>query len=245
MPAPPLKSLSGEQLQAARKAAVQRFEAVAMKYVPEGYTLAYRKSLSGRCRYRRKLLEAPRPVTRKALYIFLHECAHAHLGHGNGRVPRHVREFEAERWAHEKMRESGIPVPRSMTLRAKQYVARKIRQAKSHGAKKIDHKAAEFAGVSVRDSDARNWNRAVELDLEAARLAGAHRAEREEQEITMASVTGEQVAAMGRQWLRSEFEKFLPDLKYLADGALEEGLLEELRRWIDEALSATPFDVED
>ena len=33
------------------------------------------------------------------LYIFLHECAHAHLGHAhNGKTPRHVEEMEAEKW---------------------------------------------------------------------------------------------------------------------------------------------------
>jgi hypothetical protein len=54
--------------------------------------------------------------------------------------------MEAEKWAHEKMRENDVPVPRSMTKRAKEYVAHKIRQAQTHGAKKIDRKAARFAG---------------------------------------------------------------------------------------------------
>jgi hypothetical protein len=137
---------SGAELRAARQAAAQRYTAIALQYVPEGYRVEYRKSLSG-CHWGdKKLIEAPRPVTRKSLYIFLHECGHANLGHShNGRVPRHVEEMEAEKWAHQKMREHGVPVPRSMTERAKDYVARKIHQAKRRGAKSIDRDAARFA----------------------------------------------------------------------------------------------------
>jgi len=145
-PEPRLFRMTGDELQAARRAAAERFTAIAMSYVPEGYTIEYRKSLSGRHYGARKLIQAPRPVTRKALYIFLHECAHAHLNHShNGRTPRHVEEMEAEQWAHARMREHGVPVPRAMTERAKQYVARKIRQARRSGAKRIDPAARRFA----------------------------------------------------------------------------------------------------
>jgi hypothetical protein len=135
---------TGAELQAARKAAAERFMAIAMRYVPEGYRVEYRKSLSGSHYGESKLIQAPRPVTRKSLYIFLHECAHAHL-HVDRRPKAHVREMEAEKWAHEKMRENGVPVPRQMTHRAKRYVARKIRQAIRSGAKKIDGEAARYA----------------------------------------------------------------------------------------------------
>lgn len=137
---------SGAELQALRKAAADRFMAIAERYTPEGYTIEYRKSLSGRHFGKRKLIQAPRPVTRKALYMFLHECAHAHLGHScNGKIPRHVKEMQAEQWAHEKMREAGVSVPRSMTTRAKAYVGRKIRLAEARGAKRIDPEARRYA----------------------------------------------------------------------------------------------------
>jgi hypothetical protein len=84
------------------------------------------------------------PLTRKSPYIFLHECAHAHL-HRDWKPKAHVREMEAEQWAHEKMWEHGIPVPRDMTKRAKQYVARKIRVAIACAAKRIDANARRFA----------------------------------------------------------------------------------------------------
>jgi hypothetical protein len=136
--------MTAADLQAARKAAAERFTAIAMSYVPEGYTIQYRKNLSGRHYSKKKLIQAPRPVTRKALYIFLHECAHAHL-HRDRKPKAHVREMEAEQWAHKRMREHGIAVPRDMTQRAKEYVGRKIRQAQRSGAKRIDAKARRFA----------------------------------------------------------------------------------------------------
>jgi hypothetical protein len=145
--------LTGEQLQAARKAAAERFETIAMRHVPEGWMIETRKSLTGKCKYGSKTIAAPKPVTRKSLYIFLHECAHAQLhsplySESKSRYrakPKHVIEMEAEKWAHEKMRANDVPVPRSMTTRAKQYVARKIRQAEKNGAKKIDAQARRYA----------------------------------------------------------------------------------------------------
>lgn len=129
-------------LQKARQEAAERFYAIGMSYVPEGYTTHFRKALSGRHWGERKHIEGPKPVTRKSLYIWLHECAHAHL-HVGSKKKRHVIEMEAEQWAHEKMREHGIPVPRAMTKRAKSYVARKIKQAGSRA--KIDPAARRFA----------------------------------------------------------------------------------------------------
>ena len=114
-----------------------------MAHLPEGWTFKFRKSLSGRCFLKEYRVEAPKPVTRKALYIWLHECAHAHLHLKRGL--RHVEEMEAEQWAHARMREAGVPVPRAMTNRAKRYVARKIEQATARGAKTIDPKAVAYA----------------------------------------------------------------------------------------------------
>ncbi|KKW20980.1 MAG: hypothetical protein UY62_C0036G0002 [Parcubacteria group bacterium GW2011_GWF2_50_9] len=124
-----------------------------------------RRTLSGRA-YGSGEIAAPRPVTRRALAIFLHECAHVALGHvfaptlphgGTGpaqaaseprirRKPRHVEEYEAEQWAFARMRESGIPIPRKSLRRAKSYVAYKIRQAQRRGAKAVDREAQRWAG---------------------------------------------------------------------------------------------------
>jgi hypothetical protein len=131
-------------LQQARREAADRFYAIGMAHLPEGWTYKFRKNLSGRAFMDSRRIEAPKPVTRKSLYIWLHECAHATL-HVGSRKKRHVEEHEAEVWAHAKMREHGIPVPKAMTQRAQRYVARMIRKAMVSGAKSIDPKAAAFA----------------------------------------------------------------------------------------------------
>jgi hypothetical protein len=91
-------------------------------------------------------LSAPRPFTRKSLYIFLHECAHFALHADGKRRKRYLEELEAEQWAHARMRDAGIPVPRQMTRRAKAYVHRKMRQAFMRGATSFDSKALRFKG---------------------------------------------------------------------------------------------------
>jgi hypothetical protein len=128
------------------------YEGIAMRYLPKGYTVEYRKSLTGMHYGNRKLIKTPRPKTPKSLYIFLHECAHAYLHTGSGKNgKRHVQEMEAEQWAHERMARHGIPVPPEMTERAKKYVALKIVQAERRGGKHIDPRAIEYAGEHIAE----------------------------------------------------------------------------------------------
>lgn len=144
MPLPPATELAR-----LRKEAAARFYAIGMAELPKGCGYAFRKALSGRawCSVDHPRISAPKPVSRRALYIWLHECAHIVLHRGKNREgkPSHVMEHEAEVWAHAKMREHGVPVPRVSTRAAKAYVGRKIRQAKRAGAKTIDPAAAAFA----------------------------------------------------------------------------------------------------
>jgi hypothetical protein len=90
-------------------------------------------------------LEAPRPVTRQALQVFLHECAHYTLDHRSNR-PLYLEEYEAEVWSFARMREAGIPVPRESLKAAKRSVAAAIETALARGMKRIESKAARFAG---------------------------------------------------------------------------------------------------
>ena len=78
------------------------------------------------------LLCAPRPITRRALYVYLHECAHfvLHTGEKHGELPRYAEEYEAEQWAHKVMRAAGIPVPRAETRQAKENIAYLLRRVK-------------------------------------------------------------------------------------------------------------------
>jgi hypothetical protein len=93
-------------------ALAKKLLAIAAQYVPPGWTVIERKTLSGACNVKSKRISAPRPITRDALHIFLHECAHAHLHPFGQYKPRHVEEYEADQWANARMREHGIPVPR-------------------------------------------------------------------------------------------------------------------------------------
>jgi hypothetical protein len=128
------------------------YAAIAQRYLPKGYRVEYRKALTGMHFGNRKLIKAPRPTTPKSLYVFLHECAHGHLGHShNGKTPRHTEEMEAERWAHAKMAENGIAVPPEYTERAKRYVAQKIVQAERRGGKNIDPQAIAYAGSHLEE----------------------------------------------------------------------------------------------
>lgn len=136
--------MSGD-LSQARREMKRRCITVAPAETPERVRLIYpRKRLAGRAFPRSGEIHVPRPFTRRALHIFLHECAHVALGH-IGKKPRHVEELEAEQWAFRKMRAHGIAVPRKSLQRAKRYVAFKIRQAERRGAKHIDANAKKFA----------------------------------------------------------------------------------------------------
>lgn len=139
-------------IKAARAAHKAKLCRIALENTPENVRVVeIRKSLSGYawCRPGGEQfgkLSGPRPVTRKSLYIFLHECAHFVLHADGRRRKRYMEEMEAEQWAHARMREAGIAVPRRMTKRAKAYVSRKMRQAFDRGAKSFDSEALKFTG---------------------------------------------------------------------------------------------------
>lgn len=123
-----------------------RCKEIEVKEFPKGWTREYRSNLTGRCWWKRKHLAYPEPKTAKSLYIFLHEVAHAKLRHQS--KPSYVREYEAETFAHEKMREYGFVVPLDMTNRAKKYVARKLKAGLRSGLKQeVDPKIQEFCEV--------------------------------------------------------------------------------------------------
>lgn len=125
----------------------RRCIAVALQNTPpDVHTISIRRTLNGQARSDGRMV-VPRPFTRKSLYVFLHECSHYHLGHlrAGARRSIHVREYESEIWAQEKMRSAGIPVPRAMTERARLNVAFKIIRARRRGVKRIDPAALRFA----------------------------------------------------------------------------------------------------
>src|SRR5262245_30339312 len=73
------------------------------------------------------VLEAPRPITRRGLYVYLHECAHFALHtDAEQKSSTHLREYEAERFAIGAMKRAGIRIPPEEVWLARQNVARAI-----------------------------------------------------------------------------------------------------------------------
>lgn len=117
-----------------------------------------RRRLSGAADYCGKVLIVPRPVTRRAVHVFLHELAHIVLGHFEGKYTADYQaEAAAERWATAKMRAAGIPVSRRNIQGGKQYVARKIWQALYDGCE-VDPKVRRWAVSGV---DKAKWKEAL------------------------------------------------------------------------------------
>jgi hypothetical protein len=127
---------SASELQAARQAATKRFLDIASALKAEAGVIGHKvtRGLSGRAWSNFEYINAPEGRTRKQLYILAHECGHVALNHGRNK-PAHVKEMDAEKWAHDALRRHGVSVPRSMTKRAKQYVATKIYRAERRGGK--------------------------------------------------------------------------------------------------------------
>jgi hypothetical protein len=143
-----LVALDGAALKVACETATARFLVVAKAIKVEAGIVHHRltSGLHGWAFSEYGIIHAPEGRTRKQLYILAHECAHVALGHSmSGSKPRHEKEYEAEKWAHEALRRHGIPVPRAMTRQAKRYVALKIRRAARRGAKRINAAAKRYA----------------------------------------------------------------------------------------------------
>lgn len=144
-----IRKKSIPELQDLRQQAANRYAALGEAMVAEYGILKVEPSagLRGWAIVKDRHIKVPWPTTtRKRLYILAHECGHVFLEHTGRRKPRYVEEYEAEQFAIAKLREHGIPVPKSMLKRAKAYVAYKIRQAERSGAKKIDTKIRNWCG---------------------------------------------------------------------------------------------------
>jgi hypothetical protein len=111
-------------------AELARFREIAKRYKPHGVRVVWRRNIA---RYATRgsaypgLIACAEPNTRTALYIFLHECGHFHLGHFRKDRPAFVEEYEAERWAQQTMRREGVAVPQEDIWDAKSYVAEFIK----------------------------------------------------------------------------------------------------------------------
>lgn len=135
-------------LQAAREAARQRYAAIAAALKAEaGVTRHYEhKVLGGLAWSAEGKILAPEGVTRRQLYVLAHECGHVVL-HGTPDTwtkPGHVKEHEAEVYAHRSFKRYGIEVPAKSAHWARAYVGQWIMKDKLAGLP-ICPMATEFA----------------------------------------------------------------------------------------------------
>jgi hypothetical protein len=99
--------------------------------LPNEVTVEYEKPPTGdraRFNYETGVLQAPRPVDGESLWDFLHECAHANYHRDRRvfeRVPRHVTEYECERWTRDRFAEEGI-LSEEIIKQSSRYLKREI-----------------------------------------------------------------------------------------------------------------------
>jgi hypothetical protein len=120
-------------------------EIIECKLRRRGYTIVYRKTLSGRVSCKRRICSMCDIKSRRSLYIACHELYHA-LRDRPKHAKVYVNEMQAERFAHRFMRHLGFSVPRGMTRRAKRYVLYKATKAQRRGLKKVDSSVTRFIG---------------------------------------------------------------------------------------------------
>jgi hypothetical protein len=97
----------------------------------KGFSIEYTKGLTGKVYPAAKRCFIPHILTRKSLYVACHQLSHV-LGNVyiKGKSKRDLTEFRAAIFAHQKMKELGISVPREMTERATKLIGRKISRPK-------------------------------------------------------------------------------------------------------------------
>ena len=92
--------------------------------LPKGFESA-KFQLIAYCDFINKIIKHPKINSRWGLYVFLHECGHAHLqteACWNGAESVADLEVEAERYAIAALRASGIPVPRDVLIEARRVI---------------------------------------------------------------------------------------------------------------------------
>lgn len=117
---------AGAQLQAARKAARERYIAIAAAMKAEaGITRHHHfNKIGGLAWSGTGRILAPKGVTRRQLYVLAHECGHNVL-HGSAigmAKPAHVKEHEAETYAHRAFARYGLDVPKKSAQWSRAYV---------------------------------------------------------------------------------------------------------------------------
>lgn len=122
---------------------------------------SWSRSSCGWADVRKRELKIPRPYDYDRLGVCFHEIGHIVLNH-IGEKPRYIEEYEAEKYAIEKLKEYKA-YNKKYELRAIAYVLSKIAQAKNRrmDINKVPHEIVEWAGVQKR-----KWKKAHKVWVE-------------------------------------------------------------------------------
>jgi len=90
------------------------------------------------------VIRAPEGRTVKQLQIIAHEVGHVVMKHNGSSAPRHVQEYEAEKYAFDALKRHGVKVPRKILKHSKQCIASMILRAGKKAA--IDPRVKKFVG---------------------------------------------------------------------------------------------------
>lgn len=130
----------------------QRARHIMHAYKPKRWKIimggAQQRGASGVCDFTQRAIYIPLVCDDYSLGVYLHEVAHAKL-HRHSIRPHHMDEYEAERWAHQALRDCGFRVSRTITSAAKSYVAECIRIDRIKGLP-IDPKIRRWATRRTR-----------------------------------------------------------------------------------------------
>ena len=117
---------NGAELQEARRAATERYAAIAELIKREAGVRKHfkHKQIRGLALSAQGKILAPEGITRRQLYVLAHECAHIllHSSPATMRKASHVKELEAEVYAHRAFARFGLEVPENSARWARAYV---------------------------------------------------------------------------------------------------------------------------
>jgi hypothetical protein len=124
-------------LKEARRAAKERYKLIAEAMKREaGVRRHYtHKSISGLAWIGSGKILAPDGITRRQLYVLAHECGHIvlHSSAATWNKPGHIKEHEAETYAHRAFERYGLEVPEKSAQWARAYVGQWIMKDRAAG----------------------------------------------------------------------------------------------------------------
>jgi alkyl hydroperoxide reductase subunit AhpC len=90
------------------------------------------------------VIRAPEGRTVKQLFVIAHEVGHVVMKHYDSNKPRHVEEYEADKYALAALKRHGVKVPRKLAQHIRQCIASMVKRAGPKAA--IDPAVKRFIG---------------------------------------------------------------------------------------------------